>query len=157
MKTKKLTFIESLMLVAGAGIGTGILTIPYAIEKIGIFGTITALLVAYVVSVFIYLVIADLTKNSKKSEDLMGILDEHLFKGKAKKILNIVFFILLTIFINKYVDKWLVSNEYVSIIIEIESRPNGLPLVVLDHSVTCSGQTEWFFVYHKNAFLLALK
>ena len=70
MKTKKLTFIESLMLVAGAGIGTGILTIPYAIEKIGIFGTITALLVAYVVSVFIYLVIADLTKNSKKSEYL---------------------------------------------------------------------------------------
>ena len=97
MKTKKLTFIESLMLVAGAGIGTGILTIPYAIEKIGIFGTITALLVAYVVSVFIYLVIADLTKNSKKSEDLMGILDEHLFKGKAKKVLNIVFFILLTL------------------------------------------------------------
>jgi len=46
------------------------------------------------------------------------------------------------------------KTEYVSIIIEIESRPNGLPLVVLDHSVTCSGQTEWFFVYHKKPFYL---
>ena len=35
MKNKKLTFLESLALVAGAGIGTGILTIPYAINKIG--------------------------------------------------------------------------------------------------------------------------
>ncbi|MGM9636880.1 MAG: hypothetical protein ACI3YK_02730 [Eubacteriales bacterium] len=43
MKTKRLTFTESLMLVAGAGIGTGILTIPYAINKIGVFGTVTAL------------------------------------------------------------------------------------------------------------------
>ena len=29
-----------------------------------------------------------------------------------------------------------------------------LALVVLDHSVTCSGQTEWFFVYHKKPFYL---
>ena len=50
MKTKKLTFIESVMLVAGAGIGTGILTIPYAISKIGGFGTLVALALAYAVS-----------------------------------------------------------------------------------------------------------
>ena len=42
MKTKKLTFIEAVMLTAGAGIGTGILTIPYAINKIGIIGTLIA-------------------------------------------------------------------------------------------------------------------
>ena len=32
MKTKKLTFWESLMLITGAGIGTGMLTVPYAIS-----------------------------------------------------------------------------------------------------------------------------
>lgn len=97
MKTKKLTFIESVMLVAGAGIGTGILTIPYAISKIGVFGTITALLIAYAVSAFMYLVIADLTRNSEKPEDLLAILDEHLFSGKGKKALNIAFLILLVL------------------------------------------------------------
>ena len=97
MKTKKLTFIESVMLVAGAGIGTGILTIPYAISKIGVFGTITALIIAYIVSAVMYLIIADLTRNSEKPEDLLAILDEHLFSGKEKKALNIAFLVLLVL------------------------------------------------------------
>lgn len=97
MKTKKLTFTESLMLVAGAGIGTGILTIPYAISKIGVFGTVTALAVAYAVSAFMYLIIADLTRNSEKPDDLLAILDEHLFSGKGKKALNIAFLVLLVL------------------------------------------------------------
>ena len=88
MKTKKLTLIESLMLVAGAGIGTGILTIPYAVRKIGVFGTITALFFAYAVSVLMYLILADLTRSSEKSEDLLAILDEHLFYGKGKRALK---------------------------------------------------------------------
>lgn len=95
MKKKELTFFESIMLVAGAGIGTGILTIPYAIEKIGVFGTLVALAVAYAASAFMYLIIADLTRNSKMPDELLAILDEHLFRGKSKKVLNIIFLILL--------------------------------------------------------------
>ncbi len=97
MKNKKLTFLESLMLVAGAGIGTGILTIPYAIDKIGVFGTLVALVFAYAASAFMYLIIADLTRNSEKPEDLLAILNEHLFSGKGKKALNIAFLVLLVL------------------------------------------------------------
>ena len=97
MKTEKLTFIESLMLVAGAGVGTGILTIPYAINQIGILGTVTALVFAYAVSALMYLIIADLTRNSQKPEDLLAILDQHLFSGKGKKALNIAFLVLLVL------------------------------------------------------------
>ena len=97
MKNKKLTLLESTMLVTGAGIGTGILTIPYAIDKIGIFGTLAALILAYLASAAMYLIIADLTRNSQRSQDLLGILDEHLFSGKGKKTLNIVFLVLLVL------------------------------------------------------------
>ena len=97
MKTRKLTFIESLMLTAGAGIGTGILTIPYAINKIGIWGTLIALAVSFVVSGIIYLFIADLTLKSKDSDQILGILREHLFRGKYKNILANVFFIILVV------------------------------------------------------------
>lgn len=97
MKTRKLTFLESLMLVAGAGIGTGILTIPYAIDRIGIWGTVTALALAYAVSAFMYLIIADLTRNSHKPEALLSILDQHLFSGKGKKLLHIFFLVLLVL------------------------------------------------------------
>lgn len=97
MKNKKLTFIESLMLVAGAGIGTGILTLPYAINKIGVFGTLIALIIAYGVSILLYLMIADLTLHSKRSTELLGILQEHLFVGKFKKVLSAVFFVILVL------------------------------------------------------------
>lgn len=97
MKAKKLTFIEAVMLTAGAGIGTGILTIPYAINKIGIIGTLIALVIAFIASLLIYLFIADLTLKSNDSEQILGILKEHLFKGKAKKILSYIFFGILII------------------------------------------------------------
>lgn len=100
MQSKKLTFLESVMLIAGAGIGTGIITIPYAISKIGVFGTAAALIVAYVVSVFTYLILADLVRNSKHPEDLIGSLDEHVFTGR--RALSIVFFVLLALLLLEF-------------------------------------------------------
>lgn len=97
MKTKKLTFTEALMLVAGAGVGTGILTIPYAVDCIGLYGTLAALALAYAASAFLYLIIADLTRNSEKPEDLLAILDQHLFSGKGRKALHMGFLILLVL------------------------------------------------------------
>ena len=113
MKSKKLTFTESLMLVAGAGIGTGILTIPYAISKIGVFGTITSLLLAYAASAFMYLIIADLTRQSSRPEDLIAILNEHLFSGKGKKALNIVFFVLLVLLLLENLVVYIMCAESV--------------------------------------------
>jgi len=95
MKNRSLSFFESMMLVAGAGIGTGILTIPYAVEKVGIPGTVIALIFAYLFSAVLYLMIGELTRNSKQSEELIGILKEHLFGNDRKKILQTLFFLLL--------------------------------------------------------------
>ncbi len=92
MGSKKLTCTEAVMLVAGAGIGTGILTIPYAVSRIGLFGTVVAILAAYAVSLVIALFIADLTLHSKDSTQLLGILKEHLFRGKYQKIYTGIFF-----------------------------------------------------------------
>ena len=102
MQSKKLTFIESVMLIAGAGIGTGIISIPYAIARIGVFGTLTALAVAYVVSVFTYLMLADLVRNSKEPEDLIGALNEHVFTGKGRRVLNVVFLVLLALLLLEF-------------------------------------------------------
>lgn len=99
MKKDRLSNIESTMIIAGSGIGTGILTLPYAINKIGIIGTFIALLFAYVVSAILYLMICEMTRNSKNSKELLGILKEHLFYGKHGKVLSIIFFIVLVLMI----------------------------------------------------------
>ncbi|MEE3343231.1 MAG: aromatic amino acid transport family protein [Bacilli bacterium] len=99
MRTDKITNLEGIMIIAGSGIGTGILTLPYVINKIGIFGTLTAIIIAYFVSAVLYLMICEMTRNSKNSKELLGILNEHLFFGKFGKILSIIFFIVLILMI----------------------------------------------------------
>ena len=99
MKKKYLSNFEGTMIIAGSGIGTGILTLPYAINKIGLFGSLIAFIVAYLVSLVLYLMICEMTRNSKNSKELLGILNEHLFNGKHGKILSVIFLILLILMI----------------------------------------------------------
>ena len=99
MKKENISNIEGIMIIAGSGIGTGILTLPYAINKIGLFGTLIAFVIAYLVSLVLYLMICEMTRNSKNSKELLGILNEHLFNGKFGKILSFIFFIVLILMI----------------------------------------------------------
>lgn len=140
MKTKKLTFIESLMLVAGAGIGTGILTIPYAASKIGIFGTIIALIIAYAVSLITYFFIADLTLNSNDSTQLLGILKQHLFKGKFKKILTSLFFaIFIVILLQNLIVYILCATDIISELFNISANVSKIIFYLLASSVLIFG------------------
>ena len=79
------------MLIAGAGIGTGILTLPYAISRIGFLGTLTALFAAVCFSFLLYCLVADLTLRSAHSAELTGILDEHLFSGRKHPVISVLF------------------------------------------------------------------
>ena len=99
MKKKYLSNFEGTMIIAGSGIGTGILTLPYAINKIGLFGALIAFIVAYLVSLVLYLMICEMTRNSKNSKELLGILNEHLFNGKHGKKLSIIFFVFIILMI----------------------------------------------------------
>lgn len=122
MKNKKLTFAESTMLVAGAGIGTGLLTIPYAVDKIGVAGTLVALALAYIASAFMYMIIADLVLNSKNSNDLLLILDEHLFGNRNRKILNVLFLFLMIILLLQNLVVYIVcAGDVIANILPINS------------------------------------
>ena len=124
MKKEELSDFAGTMLIAGSGIGTGILTLPYAIQKIGLTGALVALLCAFIVSLLIYLMICEMTRNSKNSKELLGILKEHLFYGKKGKILSIVFFIFLVLMI--------LENLIVYILCATEILNNlfGIPIII---------------------------
>lgn len=120
MKSMKLTNFEATMLVAGAGLGTGILTLPYAISKIGILGSLAAVFLAYISSLIIYYMIADLTIHSHQGQ-LLEILQEHLFKGKFKKILTgIFFFVLVSILLENLVVYILCAADVITDLFGIE-------------------------------------
>ncbi len=97
MKSKKISAWEAAMLIAGSGLGTGILAIPYAASRTGLFGIITSVAAAFVASALMHLLVADLVLNSKNSTQLMGIFKEHLFKGKNENLYSSLFFAVLAV------------------------------------------------------------
>ncbi len=97
MSKRELSVLESTMLIAGNGLGTGILAIPYIASKTGFYSIVLCVIIAYAVSVVMHLMVADLVLHSKNSSQLIGIFKEHLFCGKYGNIATFVFFIVLAI------------------------------------------------------------
>ena len=120
VKPMKLTKSEATMLVAGAGLGTGILTLPYAMSMIGIYGTLAAVFLAYVSSLIIYYMIADLAIHSHNGQ-LLGILQQHLFRGKYKKLLTgIFFFVLVSILLENLVVYILCASDILTDLLRLD-------------------------------------
>ena len=140
MKKEKLSNFEGIMFVAGSGIGTGILTLPYAINKIGLFGTLIAVLVAYIVSAILYLMICEMTRNSKNSKELLGILNEHLFYGKFGKVLSIIFFIVLILMIIQNLIVYILcGSEILTNLLSINLVTSKIIFYVISSLVILSG------------------
>ena len=139
MKPMRLTKFEATMLVAGAGLGTGILTLPYAISKIGVFGTLAAALFAYASSLIIYYMIADLALHSHNGQ-LLEILQEHLFKGKYKKLLtDIFFFVLAAILLENLVVYILCAADVMTDLFGIDMRVSKIIFYVFASAVVFLG------------------
>lgn len=97
MESKKISAWEAAMLIAGSGLGTGILAIPYAASRTGLFGIVISVAAAFAASALMHLLVADLVLNSKNSTQLMGIFKEHLFKGKNERLYSSLFFAVLAV------------------------------------------------------------
>ncbi|MEG1947193.1 MAG: aromatic amino acid transport family protein [Lachnospiraceae bacterium] len=95
-KTSKLTFLESVGIIAGTGIGSGVMAIPLLFKEAGIIGGIIAFSLAFIVSIFMHFIMADIVINSGTYE-VTSIFNKLLLHGKAKKALKILFFTLVTI------------------------------------------------------------
>lgn len=95
-KGKALSAFESMMLVCGSGLGTGILAIPYIAVRMGFLQALFCIGLACGVSMVLHLLVADLALHSKNSSQLLGIFEQHLFLGKRKKVLSGLFFVVLS-------------------------------------------------------------
>jgi len=139
-KKDKLTFIESLMLVAGAGIGTGILTIPYVASKVGLTGILVAIFLAYIISLITYMYLADLTLNSKDSTQLLGILKEHLFRGRYKKVLTYLFFVIFIVILLQNLIVYIMSaTDVISELFNIEPQISKIIFYVVASTLLMFG------------------
>lgn len=97
MQDRKRSVFKAAAVVAGNGIGSGVMAIPYYISHTGIAGGVTAFAAAYLVSVLMHLMIAEMVLHTGDTADILAVFNKYLFKGRKEKILRPAFFALLTI------------------------------------------------------------
>ena len=90
--------------VAGNGIGSGVMAIPYYVLHAGTFGGMAAFAAAYIVSVLMHFMIATMVLRTMDADeersgkaDILDIFNRYLFKGRAGMILRFAFFALLVV------------------------------------------------------------
>ncbi|MFZ4617185.1 MAG: aromatic amino acid transport family protein [Rectinemataceae bacterium] len=91
----RLTFLEAASIIAGYGIGGGILALPWFVSLNGILPSLVVLVAAYALSLALHLMIAELTAADGGRLQIIELFRKHLFKGKIGAGLTWFFFVVL--------------------------------------------------------------
>ena len=80
---KRLTFFEAASTVAGYGIGSGIMAVPYLASFSGFIPFLGLLIVGYFISVLLHLMIVEMMLRDEESSQIIKILRKYLFRGSG--------------------------------------------------------------------------
>lgn len=87
----KLTLFESISMIVGNSIGTGIIAVPFLATKNNFLDVAWMILVAYGINVILHLIIAELSYNNGGAQ-LVKSFEGELFTGKGKKVFSWMMF-----------------------------------------------------------------
>lgn len=94
---KQLTTWEAACIITGYGIGAGVLSMPYMAARNGIILSTLILILALLASYVLHLMIAEIALKEGNGGQIISCLNRFLFRGKAKKILTVIFFALMAV------------------------------------------------------------
>ena len=90
---RKLSMVEAVCLIAGAGIGGGVMAVPYLAAQTGFWSALMIMLAAYIVTVVLHIMVAELSIRTEYSSELLTVFTKHLFHDK--KSFRVVFYVLM--------------------------------------------------------------
>ncbi len=96
-KGKDLTLFEASSVVAGLGVGGGIMAVPYLAGLNGIFQVLLIMLFAYFISAVLHLMVAETVLRGGGQLQLVELFGKYLFRGRAGPALTWIFFALIVI------------------------------------------------------------
>ena len=121
MEEKKLTFWEASSLVMGAGVGAGILAVPYLASLTGFSSFLLVLALAFLFNCLLNLMLAEVLFRTGRNLQLVELMRLYVFRGRATGwLLWLVFGLLAVAFVANLA-------AYVSGEGEIVTRLTGLP------------------------------
>jgi amino acid permease len=140
----ELTTFEAASIVAGYGIGAGIMAVPYMVARNGIWSSLIIVAVAYAVSVLLHLMIAQLALGASRTEgggvQIVEIFRTFLFRGKLREVLSWAFFVLMVLVLTLNLAAYVAgAGDIVAGLTGLPSRVGGLLFSVLAAGVVVLG------------------
>jgi amino acid permease len=95
----RLSPIQAVSLMAGAGVGAGIMAIPYLADRTGFFELLVIVLVAYGVNCLIHLMLAEVIFRTDRDLQVVELMRLHLLRGRFALLLWTAFALLALAFL----------------------------------------------------------
>jgi len=95
MNQKNLTLFEASSIIAGLGVGGGIMAVPYLASKNGSLTSLLIIVFAYLVSLLLHFMVAELVMREGGHHQLVELMKKYVFKGKIGVVMTWLFFFLL--------------------------------------------------------------
>ncbi len=92
MENRKLSLFEAASVVAGLGVGGGIMAVPYLASVNGIVTIIVILAVAYGLSLLLHLMITEMVMRDEEGTQLVETFGKFMFQRQGRGIFTWIFF-----------------------------------------------------------------
>lgn len=94
---KKLTVWQAACIITGYGVGSGVMTLPYLVDRAGLVPGLAIMLAAFFFSYCMHMMLAEITIGSGKGTQVISVFRTYLFRGKRGNVFVIALFVLTTL------------------------------------------------------------
>ncbi len=140
MKKNLLTQWEATSLMVGAGVGAGIMAVPYLAESVGLVGLAIILPVAWAASALIHLMLAEVLYRTGRDLQIVELMHIYVLRGRSGRwLLWIVFTLLSVAFLANLASYVSGAGEIVADLTSIDQRLAELLVYVISAIVVFFG------------------
>jgi amino acid permease len=91
----QLTFLEATSLVVGAGVGGGVMAVPYLASQTGLLSFLPVILIAAAINIVLNLLLVDVLVRDGRDLQIVELMTTYVFRGRSGKRISWVFFTIL--------------------------------------------------------------
>lgn len=140
MKGHVLTRWEATSLMVGAGVGAGIMAVPYLAERVGLVGLAILLPVAWAASSLVHLMLAEVSFRTGRDLQVVELMQLYILKGRfGRGLLWAVFVFLSIAFLANLAAYVSGAGEIVADLAGMDRRPAELLVYIISAGVVFYG------------------
>ena len=89
---ENLTFLEATSIIVGAGVGGGVMAVPFLASQSGLFSFVLIVLVAFALNVLLNLMLTETLLRDGRDLQIVELMREYVFRGRIGRSISWVFF-----------------------------------------------------------------